>query len=109
MNDMKKFKSLINENTKLVWVETPTNPMMKLVDIEAIAKITKANKVLFVDNTFATPYLQNPLDLGADIVMHSTKYLAGHSDVMAGFDYEGGRLRYANAFSTIWASNRTYG
>jgi cystathionine beta-lyase/cystathionine gamma-synthase len=86
MNDMEKFKSLINENTKLVWVETPTNPMMKLVDIEAIAKITKANKVLFaVDNTFATPYLQNPLDLGADIVMHSaTKYLAGHSDVMAG-------------------------
>jgi cystathionine beta-lyase len=59
--------------------------MMKLVDIEAIAKITKANKVLFADDTFATPYLQNPLDLGADIVMHSaTKYLAGHSDVMAG-------------------------
>ncbi|MEZ7498269.1 cystathionine gamma-synthase [Flavobacterium sp. Arc3] len=86
MNDTEKFKSLINENTKLVWVETPTNPMMKLVDIEKIAKITKANKVLFaVDNTFATPYLQNPLDLGADIVMHSaTKYLAGHSDVMAG-------------------------
>ncbi|CAM2847515.1 cystathionine gamma-synthase [Flavobacterium frigoris] len=86
MNDMEKFKSLINENTKLVWVETPTNPMMKLVDIEAIAKITKENKVIFaVDNTFATPYLQNPLDLGADIVMHSaTKYLAGHSDVMAG-------------------------
>jgi cystathionine beta-lyase len=86
MNDMEKFKSLINEKTKLVWVETPTNPMMKLVDIEAIAQITKANKVLFaVDNTFATPYLQNPLDLGADVVMHSaTKYLAGHSDVMAG-------------------------
>jgi cystathionine beta-lyase len=86
MNDLEKFTSLINENTKLVWVETPTNPMMKLVDIAAIAKITKAKKVLFaVDNTFATPYLQNPLDLGADIVMHSaTKYLAGHSDVMAG-------------------------
>ena len=86
MNDMEKLKTLINVNTKLVWVETPTNPMMKLVDIVAIAKITKANKVLFaVDNTFATPYLQNPLDLGADIVMHSaTKYLAGHSDVMAG-------------------------
>jgi cystathionine beta-lyase len=86
MNDMEKFKSLINENTKLVWVETPTNPMMKLVDIEVIAKITQVNKILFaVDNTFATPYLQNPLDLGADVVMHSaTKYLAGHSDVMAG-------------------------
>ena len=86
MNDMEKFQSLINENTKLVWVETPTNPLMKLADIEAISKITKAKKILFaVDNTFATPYLQNPLDLGADVVMHSaTKYLAGHSDVVAG-------------------------
>jgi len=86
MNDLEKFKSLINENTKLVWVETPTNPLMKLADIEAIAKITKERKLLFaVDNTFATPYLQKPLDLGADIVMHSaTKYLGGHSDVIAG-------------------------
>jgi cystathionine beta-lyase len=86
MNDLDKFKSLINENTKLVWVETPTNPLMKVVDIEAIAKITKENKILFaVDNTFATPYLQRPIDLGADIVMHSaTKYLGGHSDVIAG-------------------------
>jgi cystathionine beta-lyase len=77
---------LINENTKLVWVETPTNPLMKLADIAAIAKITKDKNVLFaVDNTFATPYLQKPLDLGADIVMHSaTKYLGGHSDVIAG-------------------------
>lgn len=86
MNDLEKFKSLINENTKLVWVETPTNPLMKLADIEAIAKITKEKKILFaVDNTFATPYLQKPLDIGADIVMHSaTKYLGGHSDVIAG-------------------------
>lgn len=86
MNDLEKFKSLINENTKLVWVETPTNPLMKLADIEAIAKITQEHKILFaVDNTFATPYLQKPLDLGADIVMHSaTKYLGGHSDVIAG-------------------------
>lgn len=86
MNDIEKFKSLINQNTKLVWVETPTNPLMKLADIQEIAKITKANKILFaVDNTFATPYLQKPLDLGADIVMHSaTKYLGGHSDVIAG-------------------------
>lgn len=86
MNDLEKFKSLINENTKLVWVETPTNPLMKLADIEAIAKITKEKNLLFaVDNTFATPYLQKPLDLGADIVMHSaTKYLGGHSDVIAG-------------------------
>ena len=86
MNDLQKFKSLINENTKLVWVETPTNPLMKLADIQEISKITKAHDILFsVDNTFATPYLQRPLDLGADIVMHSaTKYLSGHSDVIAG-------------------------
>jgi cystathionine beta-lyase/cystathionine gamma-synthase len=86
MNDLEKFQSLINENTKLVWVETPTNPLMKLVDIAAIAQITKKHNILFaVDNTFATPYLQKPLDLGADIVMHSaTKYLGGHSDVIAG-------------------------
>ncbi len=86
MIDMERFNSLINEKTKLVWVETPTNPLMKLADIAAIAKITKANNILFaVDNTFATPYLQRPLDLGADIVMHSaTKYLSGHSDVISG-------------------------
>lgn len=86
MNDFEKFQSLINQNTKLVWVETPTNPLMKLADITEIAKITKKHNILFaVDNTFATPYLQRPLDLGADIVMHSaTKYLGGHSDVIAG-------------------------
>lgn len=86
MNNLDNVQSLINENTKMIWVETPTNPIMKLADIAAIAKITKANNILFaVDNTFATPYLQNPLDLGADVVMHSaTKYLAGHSDVVAG-------------------------
>ena len=86
INDLAKFQSLINENTKLVWVETPTNPLMKLADIAEIAKITKKHHLLFaVDNTFATPYLQKPLDLGADIVMHSaTKYLGGHSDVIAG-------------------------
>ncbi|MBF4517281.1 cystathionine gamma-synthase [Flavobacterium sp. ANB] len=86
MTDIAKLKALINENTKLIWVETPTNPLMKLADIEEISKITKAHKIwLAVDNTFATPYLQKPLDLGADIVMHSaTKYLGGHSDVIAG-------------------------
>ena len=86
MNDLENVTSLINENTKMIWVETPTNPLMKLADIAAIAKISKANDILFaVDNTFATPYLQRPLDLGADVVMHSaTKYLAGHSDVVAG-------------------------
>ena len=86
MTDYTKFESLINANTKLVWVETPTNPLMKLADIAEIAKITKKHNLLFaVDNTFATPYLQKPLDLGADIVMHSaTKYLGGLSDVIAG-------------------------
>lgn len=86
MTDIAKLKSVINENTKLIWVETPTNPLMKLADIEEISKITKEKKIwLAVDNTFATPYLQKPLDLGADIVMHSaTKYLGGHSDVIAG-------------------------
>lgn len=86
MTDLEKLESLINKNTKLIWVETPTNPLMKLADIAEIAKITKKHNLLFaVDNTFATPYLQKPLDLGADIVMHSaTKYLGGHSDVIAG-------------------------
>jgi cystathionine beta-lyase/cystathionine gamma-synthase len=86
MTDLEKFESLITDKTKLVWVETPTNPLMKLADIKAIATITKKHNLLFaVDNTFATPYLQKPLDLGADLVMHSaTKYLGGHSDVIAG-------------------------
>ena len=77
---------LINEKTKLVWLETPTNPLMKLVDIQKIAELIKGKNILLaVDNTFATPYIQTPLDLGADIVMHSaTKYLGGHSDVIAG-------------------------
>lgn len=76
----------INENTKQIWIETPTNPTMQIIDIERCAKIAKAHHVLLtVDNTFASPYLQNPLDLGADIVMHSvTKYIAGHSDVVMG-------------------------
>lgn len=76
----------INKNTKLIWVETPTNPMMNIIDIEAVCKIAhKHSLLLAVDNTFATPYLQRPLELGADIVMHSaTKYLGGHSDVVMG-------------------------
>lgn len=86
MNNPSAVQDAINENTKLIWVETPTNPMMNIIDIEAVAKLSKANgAMLCVDNTFATPYLQNPLDLGADIVMHSvTKYLGGHSDVVMG-------------------------
>ena len=80
------ISKLISKNTKLVWLETPTNPLMNITDIEAVAQITRnANALLCVDNTFASPYLQNPLDLGADIVMHSsTKYLGGHSDVIQG-------------------------
>lgn len=80
------IEKYINKNTKLLWVETPTNPMLNIVDIEAIAAVSKRhNLLLAVDNTFATPYLQRPLELGADIVMHSaTKYLGGHSDVVLG-------------------------
>ena len=76
----------VNEKTKLFWLETPTNPLMNIVDIKACVDIAKENKIIVaVDNTFASPYLQNPLDLGADIVMHSvTKYLSGHSDVVMG-------------------------
>jgi cystathionine gamma-lyase len=86
MQDANNIKQYINSNTKLVWTETPTNPMMNIVDIAAIADIVKPNNItLCVDNTFATPYLQNPLDLGADIVLHSaTKYLGGHSDAVHG-------------------------
>lgn len=86
MQNPEAVEALVNENTKLIWVETPTNPMMNIIDIKAMAHIAKkANAMLCVDNTFATPYLQNPLDLGADMVMHSvTKYLGGHSDVVMG-------------------------
>lgn len=106
MNDLELFQSKINDKTKLVWIETPTNPLMKLADIEAIAQITKKHNILFaVDNTFATPYLQKPLDLGADIVMHSaTKYLGGHSDVIAGAlvikDEELGKQLHFTQFAT---------
>ncbi len=80
------IEAYINKNTKLIWVETPTNPMMNIIDIKAVAEISKKHKILLaVDNTFASPYLQQPLDLGADIIMHSaTKYLGGHSDVVMG-------------------------
>ncbi|HIP49771.1 MAG TPA: cystathionine gamma-synthase [Lutibacter sp.] len=80
------LEELINDNTKLIWVETPTNPMLNIIDIEAVVAIAKNKNILVaVDNTFATPYLQQPLDFGADIVMHSaTKYLGGHSDVVMG-------------------------
>ncbi len=86
MSDANNIANYINDKTKLIWVETPTNPTMQIIDIEACAKLTKGKNILLaVDNTFASPYLQNPLLLGADIVMHSvTKYLGGHSDVVMG-------------------------
>jgi len=86
LSDLAAVEAAITEKTKMLWVETPTNPMMKLADIAALSKIAKAhNLILVVDNTFASPYCQQPIALGADIVMHSaTKYLNGHSDVVAG-------------------------
>lgn len=86
MENPATLESYINERTKLIWAETPTNPMMNIIDIAAIAEVAKKHSILLgVDNTFATPFLQNPLDLGADLVMHSvTKYLGGHSDVVMG-------------------------
>ncbi len=86
MSDTSEVEKFVSEKTKLIWVETPTNPMMNIIDIAEMSAVAKkANALLCVDNTFATPFLQNPLDLGADIVMHSvTKYLGGHSDVVMG-------------------------
>jgi len=86
LTNTENLEPLINSNTKLIWVETPTNPMLSIIDIAAICAIAKKHNILVcVDNTFASPYLQNPLDLGADIVVHSaTKYLGGHSDVIHG-------------------------
>ncbi len=85
-SNVSNISKSITNNTRLVWLETPTNPLMNITDIAAVAAITKPKNILLaVDNTFASPYLQNPIDLGADIVMHSvTKYLGGHSDVIQG-------------------------
>ena len=86
MDNTKNIESFINNNTKMLWAETPTNPMLNIIDIVSLSRISKKHNLTFVvDNTFATPYLQKPLDLGADIVMHSlTKYMGGHSDVVMG-------------------------
>ncbi len=86
LRDLSNVEKLINDKTKLIWVETPTNPMINVIDIKGLSDICKSNNILLgVDNTFSTPYLQKPIDLGADIVMHSaTKFLAGHSDVILG-------------------------
>tara|TARA_B110000285_G_C15141751_1_gene631250 strand:+ start:2320 stop:3462 length:1143 start_codon:yes stop_codon:yes gene_type:complete len=86
MLDVKNIEEKINDNTKLIWAETPTNPMLNIIDVKKVCDLARENKIMVgVDNTFATPYLQNPLELGADVVMHSvTKYLGGHSDVIMG-------------------------
>ena len=86
MVDIQNISNKINDKTKLIWIETPTNPMMNIIDVKSIVEIAKTNRIkVAVDNTFATPYLQRPLELGADIVMHSvTKYLGGHSDIVMG-------------------------
>ncbi|OIO01384.1 cystathionine gamma-synthase [Candidatus Desantisbacteria bacterium CG_4_10_14_0_8_um_filter_48_22] len=85
-DDGDAFQGAVQENTKLIWIETPTNPLLKIVDVKKLSEITKKeNIILAVDNTFATPYFQRPLELGADIVVHSTtKYLSGHSDIIGG-------------------------
>jgi cystathionine beta-lyase/cystathionine gamma-synthase len=86
MTDLNKVKSAITDKTKLIWIETPTNPLLRVVDIKALVELAKPDGILtVVDNTFASPYLQRPLEMGADAVLHSaTKYLAGHSDVIHG-------------------------
>lgn len=86
MHELISIEKLINQNTRLIWTETPTNPMLNIIDIAGLSTIAKKHNILLaVDNTFATPYLQRPIDLGADIAMHSaTKYLGGHSDVVLG-------------------------
>src|ERR1700744_6364041 len=86
MQDAQHITQHINDNTKMIWIETPTNPLLNVIDIAACSEIAKKHNLLLVcDNTFASPYLQNPMDLGADIVLHSaTKYLGGHSDVIHG-------------------------
>lgn len=110
-SDLEKVAAAITPNTKLIWLETPTNPTLKISDIEGIASIAKANNCLLcVDNTFATPVLQQPLLLGADIVIHSaTKYLGGHSDLIAGIlvakdEQVGARLKFfQNACGAVLA------
>ena len=86
MSNLDEVESAINDKTKMVWVETPTNPLLRIIDIEKVAALGhKVNATVVVDNTFCSPYLQNPVDFGADIVMHSaTKYINGHSDVVMG-------------------------
>lgn len=96
--DLSNIKNAIQKNTKMIWLETPTNPLLQLVEIEAIANLAREHKLItVVDNTFASPYLQNPIKLGADIVVHScTKYLGGHSDVVGGATITDNKELYEN-------------
>ena len=109
--DPENIVPFINENTKQIWLETPSNPTLQVFDIEAVAKIAKAHQLLFtVDSTFASPYLQNPLNLGADIVMHSvTKYLGGHSDVIMGALIMNDEKLYKDLFFIYNATGATPG
>src|SRR5208283_4838942 len=86
LTDLSHLKDAIKQNTRMIWAETPTNPLLKLIDLEGVAQFAAENQLLSVcDNTFASPMLQRPLELGFDIVLHSaTKYLSGHSDIVAG-------------------------
>src|SRR5207248_6286974 len=86
LTDASRFESAIKKNTRMVWIETPSNPLLKIIDLEAIAKAAREHKILSVsDNTFATPWIQRPIEFGFDIVVHSaTKYLNGHSDMVGG-------------------------
>jgi cystathionine beta-lyase/cystathionine gamma-synthase len=86
LTDASRFESAIKENTRMVWIETPSNPLLKIIDLEAIAKVAREHKIIAVsDNTFATPWIQRPIEFGFDIVVHSaTKYLNGHSDLIGG-------------------------
>ena len=85
MSDLAAVRAAVRPNTKLFWLETPTNPLLKLIDIAAISELRREGQMVAVDNTFATPYFQQPLALGADVVVHSTtKYIGGHSDVVGG-------------------------
>ncbi|WP_461790915.1 cystathionine gamma-synthase [Pedobacter sp.] len=111
LSNPENIKPYLNEKTKLVWIETPTNPTMRIIDIEGVAKITKENNILLtVDNTFASPYLQNPIDLGADVVMHSvTKYIGGHSDVVMGALITNNEQLYKDLFFIYNACGATPG
>jgi len=99
LTNAKNFSSLTDRTTKLIWIETPSNPLMDIIDIKAIKKVLNKEAIMVVDNTFATPALQNPLDLGADIVLHSvTKYLAGHSDIIMGALITNNKTLYEKLF-----------